>query len=803
MNADNVATPQPVRPVIAPTLCEQSPALVSGFGQYHTDEAGKGVRSAYTSITLASIRDLVDSPQATEKSEAQWLIPSTLKSRSFKAQVDSGEFWMLWADLDTDPKPLHEVAAVLHLILDGADFELYTSRSATAEKPKSRILIPLDRPLDGSTWLLNQAIFNEKLLAAGITPDRASERAAQLCYLPNRGDFYDSRSMREGKLFDPALSWAHEAEQKLAAQQQVAEALRINSDAAKSRREALSLGSQPNTIGAFNLAYTVQDILLAKGYAQRGDNFRHPNSESGSYSASVKSGRVHTLSSSDPLYTDGGGGGAHDAFSAFVVLFADGDHSRALKLAGDDWLMVGGASWNKVKQQEYMNAQAHSMPPVDLSGILSRLLRPIGENVATVSPAVAGSTFQVVDYAGVLDASPPEPKFWIEQIVPERVVTLLGAHGGTGKSMLGLIAAVCLATGIPFMGKATTRARVLFYSAEDPAEVLLWRLSCICKSMGMNQRALVGWLTIIDVTEDNPALFHEVSEGGVRRGATTPTYERLRAEIERTNADVVIIDNASDTFDANENERARVRGFLRSLAKMVKKSGGAILLLAHIDKNAARAPRNADGGSGTSEGYSGSTAWHNSVRSRLFLTELPNGSLMLEHQKSNLGKKSDPIYMDRAEHGVLVLSGGAGGAAAESLIGSANRQAIVALIAEFNNRCEWVPTGPTANNNAFKLFSDEPGFPPRMVRKELWRVIRDAERSGQIYREKYRGVDRQTRERWAVAGAAVALRAHTAGTPSASEEQPAGAPALGGMGEQAHTQAAAITPENEQLVEWV
>ena len=59
---------------------------------------------------------------------------------------------------------------------------------------KSRILILLKAPLNGIDWVLSQQSLNDALDALGVTPDRANERTAQLCYLPNRGTFYKSLS---------------------------------------------------------------------------------------------------------------------------------------------------------------------------------------------------------------------------------------------------------------------------------------------------------------------------------------------------------------------------------------------------------------------------------------------------------------------------------------------------------------------------------------------------------------------------------------------------------------------------------
>jgi hypothetical protein len=284
----------------------------SGIGQFHTDEPGKDNRKPYLLITLEEIRRLVDNPQKKDKSLAQWLIPSTLLSRSFQEQEANGQYGILWADIDRNTKSLIEIEGIIKVLFPGWDYEIYTSRSATQDNQKCRILILLNKPLSGPDWIICQQILNDKLQDNGITPDRASERPAQLCYLPNRGEYYDSRSKRNGAFFDPSLEWADEIKNKQDEIARKAAELERLSNEAKSRREAFKSNSgtsSPDLIGAFNQTYTVQDILLQAGYAQKGNTFRHPKSKSGSFSANVKDGRVYSFSSNDPLYTGGGGDG--------------------------------------------------------------------------------------------------------------------------------------------------------------------------------------------------------------------------------------------------------------------------------------------------------------------------------------------------------------------------------------------------------------------------------------------------------------------------------------------------------------
>jgi len=170
--------------------------LVSGWGQKHSDKI-----KPYGSLNLIGIRKLVDEPQQVPKSKAQWIIPSTLPSRIFKEQEEKGEYWLLWADIDEN-QSFDKLVEILESLFVECDSEAYTTRSATEQNQKSRVLVPLANSLSFVEWQLHQSVFNDLLKERGVIPDRANERAAQLCYLPNRGSFYRSFSVRTGSSFD-------------------------------------------------------------------------------------------------------------------------------------------------------------------------------------------------------------------------------------------------------------------------------------------------------------------------------------------------------------------------------------------------------------------------------------------------------------------------------------------------------------------------------------------------------------------------------------------------------------------------
>ena len=120
--------------------------LCSGFGRYHTNEPDEKKPhkrlTPYVGVSWADIIPTLKDPPKVEKNRAQWLIPSTLLSRDLAAQKAEGRFALLWADLDKNPPSFDVIGAIL--IDAGIDtFELYSSRSATLDNQRCRLVIPL------------------------------------------------------------------------------------------------------------------------------------------------------------------------------------------------------------------------------------------------------------------------------------------------------------------------------------------------------------------------------------------------------------------------------------------------------------------------------------------------------------------------------------------------------------------------------------------------------------------------------------------------------------------------------------
>jgi hypothetical protein len=233
----------------------------------------------------------------------------------------------------------------------------------------------------------------------------------------------------------------------------------------------------------------------------------------------------------------------------------------------------------------------------------------------------------------------------IKPLTPSGHLTLLSGHGGGGKSITALVMAAHVAIGADWAGFTVTQGKVRFCSFEDSGALVRYRLSRIVEAYDLDPDRVAANLRVLDGSALDGSLAVEVNDYGIRHLRPTSLMAEVR-EAAR-DADLVILDNASDTFGGDENNRRMVRTFIRLLARELADRGAAVLLLAHLDKNAAKF-----GGGGNS--YSGSTAWHNSARSRLALTTGEDGTVTLTQEKLNLGAKADPISLEWTEGGVLV-----------------------------------------------------------------------------------------------------------------------------------------------------
>ena len=458
--------------------------VVSGIGQYHTNEPDsaqpKKKLTPYLAVGWLEIQDRVDHPESVEKTQGHWFIPSSLPRRNAKAQEADGLFHLLWADLDKAPPSIPELAVILEGFIGEADYEIYNTRSATEANQKARVLIPVTDPLSSYEFKLLQQVLNDKFSEVGIEPDPANLGCSQVCYLPNAGAIYSSASRRDGKQLDPVIKWAKELCYLCDKQDEQQAVLLEATQRAVERRSALTLSNTVDPvkrlIGTFDQGYTPHEFMLNCSYDQDGDSFRHPNSESGNYSATVRRDdqgvwRVNALSTSDPLYT--AGAGAHDAFSVFTVLHHNGDIKAAMIDAGDNWLSINGESYNKVVRREHQQKKDASVPKIDVTELLNPKVTSTVSAITdqatptdqTALTAQAPLAFKLVS-AGEVMTREINFDWQIKDIFERKTYGQIFGPTGSGKSFVVLDMAYCIAAGIDYHGHETKQGNVVYICGE-------------------------------------------------------------------------------------------------------------------------------------------------------------------------------------------------------------------------------------------------------------------------------------------------------------------------------------------------
>jgi RecA-family ATPase len=326
---------------------------------------------------------------------------------------------------------------------------------------------------------------------------------------------------------------------------------------------------------------------------------------------------------------------------------------------------------------------------------------------------------------------PERPRFIVDDWMPQGYASLLAGHGGGGKSGLALHLACCIALGRPFFGQACERRRVVYLSCEDRWEVLHWRLSHIARYLDIDLGELDGWLFLHDLVGEDTTLRELDRNTGM---ALTPGFSQLRQRMAETDGQVLIVDGVSDTFAGNENDRGNVKRYVNSLLSLIP-ADGALLLIAHVDKLAARV-------STTGQGYSGSTAWHNAVRARWYLrpdrdesdegADQASRDLLLELQKSNLGPTAASIRFawDESAHMFVGRPEDAVGGFVEGIRDRTERDAILRAIVAATDAGVHIPAALQGSRTAYMVISHRDEFPESLrgdTRPKKRRFVRHLE----------------------------------------------------------------------------
>lgn len=256
----------------------------------------------------------------------------------------------------------------------------------------------------------------------------------------------------------------------------------------------------------------------------------------------------------------------------------------------------------------------------------------------------------------------PARQWYAADLVPMRQVTIINGDGGVGKSLLALQIAAAGAMGVDTLGMEPSSGRTIYVGAEDEAEEFHRRLCDIAAASDKGLNAL-GDFRLLSLA-DSDALISVPDKAGNMK--PTPLFAKIVDFACTFSPRLIVFDTAADLFGGEEIKRSQVRQFIAELRKLAIGLDCAVILLAHPSVQGMQ--------SGT--GSSGSTAWNNSVRSRLYLTKGEKDAdpdmRILKTMKANYGTTGGEIKL-RWKDGAFVLDDGKPSAGAALVNAKAER----------------------------------------------------------------------------------------------------------------------------------
>jgi RecA-family ATPase len=252
-------------------------------------------------------------------------------------------------------------------------------------------------------------------------------------------------------------------------------------------------------------------------------------------------------------------------------------------------------------------------------------------NGATTAPKPL-RMFEVVNAAELAGKAIPVREWLVQDLIPANSVTILGGDGATGKSIIAEQLCAAAILGRKWLGFDVRQGPALFLSAEDEKEEIHRRLEAIrvhygvewCDLDGLTYKSLIGEDAVLASADPRGSLLQP-----------SELWKLLCDHIVATKPSLVVLDTLADLFAGNENDRTQARQFIGMLKGLAIKSSVTIVLLAHPSMS----------GMSSGDGQSGSRAWNNSVRSRLYFervvgdnkTEDDPNLRVLKTKKANYG----------------------------------------------------------------------------------------------------------------------------------------------------------------------
>jgi RecA-family ATPase len=278
--------------------------------------------------------------------------------------------------------------------------------------------------------------------------------------------------------------------------------------------------------------------------------------------------------------------------------------------------------------------------------------KPPGKRIKRAETQPPAAPLPYLDMSSWDTNSAPDREWAVDNRIPMYQPHLTTGHGAIGKSLLELMRAVAHVLGKLWLGIPVRQGPVIYLGAEDEADELHRRLEAILRYYGATFNDIIGGLHLLSYVGEDCLLGIPDHKDIIR---PTDLFQRLLADAVKIKPVSVTIDTLTDVYAGDEINRNQTTQFVKLLQHMAIKARCSVAILAH--------PSNA--GMATGSGLSGSTGWHNKVRSRLYMRaptttkgeEIDSDVREIQFLKNNYGRQGDSIQI-RWENGVFVPESG-------------------------------------------------------------------------------------------------------------------------------------------------
>jgi hypothetical protein len=155
------------------------------------------------------------------------------------------------------------------------------------------------------------------------------------------------------------------------------------------------------------------------------------------------------------------------------------------------------------------------------------------------------------------------------------------APGGTGKTTLGMVDAIALATCRNLLGEQPTeRCRVWLHNGEDPIEEMDRRIGAICYHYGIPMAELEGWL----FRSSGAEVPLRVANGFSDLKLDAPLIALIKDEIRANQVDVVILDPLVTLHSTAESDNGKMDQVMRVFTGIATEMDCAIDVSHHTRK---------------------------------------------------------------------------------------------------------------------------------------------------------------------------------------------------------------------------